>query len=83
LNAVKVSSSRNSTFIMTDENVLYSTGEKYGTSHEDFTLIKMPEKSELPDKIFCGRKCKFVIAKDGKTYYCGESMESELPNDST
>jgi alpha-tubulin suppressor-like RCC1 family protein len=42
----------------------------------------MPEKAELPDKIFCGRKCKFVIAKDGKTYYMGESVESELPNDS-
>jgi hypothetical protein len=68
---------------MTDENILYSTGEKYGSCHDDFTIMKMPEKSELPEKIFCGRKCKFVISKDGKTYYCGESMESELPNDTT
>lgn len=41
----------------------------------------MPEKTEAPQRIFCGRKCKFVITKDQKTYYLGESMECELPND--
>jgi alpha-tubulin suppressor-like RCC1 family protein len=40
-------------------------------------------KSEVPDKIFCGRKCKFVIDKEGKTFYCGESEEYELPNNAT
>lgn len=40
-------------------------------------------KDQVPDKIFCGRKCKFVIDKEGKTFYCGESVEFELMNDAT
>ena len=72
LNAIKISTSRNSTFILTETNELYSTGAKYGSSHDDFTLMKMP-KDQVPDKIFCGRKSKFVIDKEGTTFYCGES----------
>lgn len=74
-----MSTSRNSTLLLTEDGELYSTGEKYGSSHTDFTQVKLP-KDEVPDKIFCGRKCKFVIAKSGKTFYMGESNEFELPN---
>ena len=52
-NTVKVVCSRNSTFIMTETNELYQTGEKYGASHDNFTLMKMP-KTEVPSKIFRG-----------------------------
>jgi alpha-tubulin suppressor-like RCC1 family protein len=81
-NTVKVVCSRNSTFIMTETNELYQTGEKYGASHDNFTLMKMP-KTEVPSKIFCGRKCKFVIDTVGKTFFSGESEEFELPNNTT
>jgi hypothetical protein len=33
LNPVKIATSRNSTFMLTEKNELYSTGEKYGSSH--------------------------------------------------
>ena len=79
LNAVKISSSRNSTMILTSENTIYYTGQKCGASVDDFTLMKMPKK-EVPDKIFCGRTSKFVIDKEGKTFYCGQSFDFELPN---
>ena len=35
---------------------------------------------EMPDKIFLGRTSKFVIYKEGKTFYCGQSFDFELPN---
>jgi len=44
--------------------------------------MKLP-KDEVADKIFCGRRNKFVIGKSGKTFYCGESIEFELPNNTT
>lgn len=45
--------------------------------------MKLPEKTKAPKKIFCGRKCKFVITEDDKTYFCGEEMENDLPIEST
>jgi hypothetical protein len=65
--------------ILTEAGDLYSTGSKYNQTHEDFTLIKHP-KNETPEKIFCGRKCKFIITKSGKTFFLGESNEFELPD---
>jgi uncharacterized CHY-type Zn-finger protein len=65
--------------ILTSENTIYYTGQKCGASVDDFTLMKMPKK-EVPDKIFCGRTSKFVIDKEGMTFYCGQSFDFELPN---
>lgn len=81
-NPVKISCSRNSTFLLAEGGLLYSTGDKYGHHHEEFTLMKMPEKTQPPQKVFCGRKCKFVITEDGKTYFMGEEVDSELAVDS-
>jgi hypothetical protein len=30
-------------------------------------------KNEVPKKIFCGMRQKFVIAESGKVFYAGES----------
>ena len=69
---VKVSTSSFSTFVLTQDGDLYSTGEKWGVSHSEFTKVPMP-KNEVPKKLFCGQRQKFVIAESGKVFYAGES----------
>lgn len=68
---VKVATSSFSTFLLAQDGDLYSTGEKWGASHSEFTKISMP-KDEVPNKIYCGKRCKFVIAESGKVFYAGE-----------
>ena len=50
---------------------------------DKFTKFTLPmnEKGqqEIPDKIFNGRRCKFVIAKSGKTFFCGRVKDDDWP----
>lgn len=40
-------------------------------------------KNEVPSKLYCGPRQKFVIAESGKVFFVGESTDFELPNNST
>jgi hypothetical protein len=52
---------------------------------DTFTKLTLPlnEKGqqEIPDKIFNGRRCKFVIAKSGKTFFCGKVKDDDWPSE--
>jgi len=52
---VKIATSKNSTFILTKDGDLYSTGEKWGVNQSDCTKMTMP-KNEVPNKLFCGSR---------------------------
>ena len=82
LKTMAIASGKNSSMILTANETLYTTGEKWGSDHSEFKLMELA-KDEVPKKIFIGSKQQFVLAKSGKCFFVGMSKEFCLPGDST
>lgn len=78
---IQVKCNRFSSFVMTESRELYATGGcyNYPGRTEKFTKVDLP--GEIPERIFEGRRSRFVITKSGKTFFCGQIKNSvEWPN---
>ena len=75
---IQVQCNRFSTFVLTDSRELYATGGCYNIQNRcnEFTRIEFPP-GEVPERIFEGRRSRWVITNSGKTYFSGMIKTSE------
>ena len=75
---IQIECNRFSSFVLTDSRELYATGGCYNIQNRtnEFTRVEFPP-SEVPAKIFEGRRSRWVITNSGKTYFSGMIKTSE------
>jgi len=61
-----------SSMMVDKDDELWSTGEKYGTSSDKFTKVKL-DKDEKVKEVFIGHKTRFVITQSDKCFMQGSS----------
>lgn len=73
---------RFSTFVLTESRELYAAGGCRSDPCKLTRFTKINLADEIPDKIYEGRRCRFVIAKSGKTFFSGFIKDpSEWPSE--